>query len=291
MNLSYLKTFVGVAETLHFGRAAEQLGIAQPVLSRRIQRLETELGEQLFDRDSRNVTLTPAGEALLPRARQILASVERAVDDVRDAARGEAGTLKIGFVGSAGYRVVPYLLRRYREQYPNVALELQELTTARQLTMIESGALDCGIVRSPAVARSLASQTIWREPLIAALPADHRCADKSQITLAELANDSFILFPRGEGPGLHDLIMATCFQAGFSPRIAQQATQMSTVVGLVGAGLGVALVPESVRDFRLAGVQYLITATPIMVELTMIWDQRRRPPLLDNLITLSALPE
>jgi DNA-binding transcriptional LysR family regulator len=277
MELRHLRYFVAVAEELHFGRAAERLHLAQPPLSRQIRQLEAELGVRLLERTKRRVQLTSAGQVFLREARDILAQVDHAADLARQAARGETGQLAVGFIGAASYSVLPVVLQAFRARFPQVALALQELTTAQQLAALREGRLQVGFVRPPVEDPRLAAETILREPLLVALPRAHRLAGRSAVALDALAREPFVLFPRPLGPGLYDQIMALCQRAGFAPRVTQEARQMQTITRLVGAGIGVSLVPSSVQNLRGFGVAYrpLADATPD-VEMALAW--RRDDP-------------
>lgn len=254
MDLRQLRYFVAVAETLHFGRAARRLEISQPPLSRQIAALERELGVALFDRSTRGVRLTPSGSALLPRARRLLADALAIRAGARELARGDVGLLHIGFLAASTYSTLPRLLTTFRRARPGVRLVLTEATSDRQLVALTDGSLDVGVLLPPVTDPALAWLPLVREPLVAALPAG--TAWPARIALSRLARRAFILFPRPAGASLHDLIVDACERAGFTPRIEQEAVQMSTIVSLVAAGMGVALVPESLRRMRRTGVVY-----------------------------------
>lgn len=284
-----LQYFVAVAEELHFGRAAQRLGIAQPPLSQQIQKLEAELGAQLFERTRRSVALTSAGEALLPEARRLLVMAERAAEHAREVHEGKAGTLRMGMIGSAAYRLVPELLRHYRQRYPQVKFELTEMATADQLDRVEVGTLDLGLVRPPVLREGLRTAVVWSEPLIAALPANHRLAEYEAITVADLRDEPFVLFPRRSGPGLFETISQMCADNGFSPNVVQEAVQMQTIVGFVGAGFGVAIVPASVRDFRLSGVVYRPFREQVpSSNIALIWNEQIPSRLRDRFLQIAT---
>ncbi len=232
---------------------------------------------RLLERTQRRVQLTSAGQVFLAEARAILARVDRAADRARQAARGETGQLAVGFIGAASYSVLPLVLQAFRARFPQVDLALQELTTAQQLAALRDGRLQVGFVRPPVEDPRLAAETILREPLLVALPRAHRLAGRAAVPLAALAREPFVLFPRPLGPGLYDQIMALCRQAGFAPRVTQEAQQMQTITRLVGAGIGVALVPGSVQNLRGFGVAYRPLAdTTAAVEMALAW--RRDDP-------------
>ncbi|HET6449919.1 MAG TPA: LysR substrate-binding domain-containing protein [Spirochaetia bacterium] len=276
MELRHLRYFVAVAEELHFSRAAERLHVAQPPLSQQIRRLEEELGVRLLERTRRRVQLTDAGRTVLEEARRTLSQAERVVQAARGAAEGSAGILRVGFSSSAPYTMLPAILRAFRARYPGVVLALFERSTEEQVGMLSAGALDAGFLRRPIAdaPESLAVTTILREPLILAVPRDHPLRRRASITVRSLAGEPFVFFPRQAAPGLYDEIMALCRRNGFTPRVAQEAVQMQTIVSLVSAGLGVAIVPASMRHLHREHVSYRpLGASRIMTELGVAWDR------------------
>lgn len=272
MELRHLRYFIAVAEELNFTRAAEKLHIAQPPLSQQIQHLEAELGFQLFHRTKRTVHLTAAGQVFFEEARKILQQVDRAIQLGRQTSRGELGQLTIGFVSSAAHNVVPAILQTFRTRYPAVKLELHELTTNEQLQRLRFGQIDIGFVRPPVEEEGINSEIVFREPLIVALPETHPLADRAHLELRELSTEPFILFPRSQAPGLYDAIVSLCQQAGFSPIAAQEAIQMQTIVSLVAAEMGVAIVPASMQNFQRSGVVYkALPESTCIVAIALIW--------------------
>lgn len=273
MELRHLRYFVAVAEELHFNRAADRLHIAQPPLSQQIKHLETELGVELFHRRTkRQVQLTEAGHVLLQAAYQILAQLEHAVDETQRAGRGEIGTLTIGFTSSVVYDILPAILYQFRQHFPQVDLVLQELTTTQQEEALHHHRIEIGFCHPPLKDSRLSLEYILQEPLVVALPETHPLATETAVSIGSLANESFILFPRPLGPGLYDQIVSFCEQANFSPKVMQEAIQMQTIIGLISAEMGVALVPASLQSLQRAGVVYrpLQSATP-QVETAMVW--------------------
>ncbi len=289
IELRQLRYFVVVAEELHFTRAAARIGMAQPPLSQQIQKLERELGVQLFRRSRRKVELTAAGEVFLDGARRALGAAGRAVDDARRAGRGEIGRLAIGFVGSAVVEVLPEIVGQYHARYPDVELVLRQQSTAKQVDMLLRGELQAGLVRPPVHDPTIVTETVLRERLVVALPETHRLAERDVIDLADLARESFILFPRSHGPGSHDRIVRMCLDAGFSPRIGQEAVEMHVIAGLVAAGLGVSIVPASVRWLRREGVRYLPIAgeTPTW-ELAVACRRGEASPLVRDFLAVAG---
>ena len=266
MELRHLRYFVAVAEEGHITRAAARLGIQQPPLSQQIRALEAELQVQLFRRKPRGVELTQAGEALFTEARAILQQIEHAITAVRRTARGEAGRIGLGFTSSASFHpFVPQAIREYRETHPLVRLTLEESGTGELVAALIDERLDAAFVRSPigasggGPAAGIAIHSVLDEAMVAALPAGHALAAGSAarpLALAELAAETFILYRRPLGPGLYDAIIAACQRAGYSPNIGQEAPRMLATLSLVAAGLGVSLVPQSMRRLRVHGVAY-----------------------------------
>jgi len=261
MELRHLRYFVAVAEEGHVTRAAQRLGIQQPPLSQQIRALEAELQVQLFRRKPRGVELTQAGEALLAEAQAILRQVDSAVTATHRAARGEAGRIGLGFTSSASFHpFVPQLIRDYRGTHPGVALSLEESGTGELVTALHEERLDAAFVRSPiGAAEGIAVHSVLDEAMVAALPAGHALAAgpaMRKLALVAMAAETFILYRRPLGPGLYDAIIAACQRAGYSPIIGQEAPRMLATLSLVAAGLGVTLVPQSMRRLRVHGVVY-----------------------------------
>ncbi|XVQ09826.1 LysR family transcriptional regulator [Spirillospora sp. CA-255316] len=288
MELRHLRCAVAVADALHFGRAARSLGMAQPPLSQQIKALEEELGVRLFHRSSRRVTLTPAGEVFVAEARGVLAAADRARLSAQAAGRGDTGHLVLGLVGSAAFAALPRLIRAFRGRHPRVDLTLREMTTAEQAARLLSGELDAGLLRPPLAgeaARELRLLTLGTEALVAALPAGHALAGRRRVAISELAAEPFVLFPRPAGPGLHDQITALCRRGGFVPALGQEAVQMQTIVGMVAAGLGVSLVPDSVARLRREDVAFVpVTPRTVTSALSLAWHPDAPSPALANLL-------
>lgn len=282
MELRHLRYYVAVAEELHFHRAADRLHISQPPLSQQIRALERELGVVLLERNRRSVAMTAAGTAFLRDAREILAAVDAATETVRSVARGEAGRLAVGFVGSAMHGALPGVLRAHRRAYAQVQLVLTELPTAGQLEALMSGRIDVGVIRPPVREPGLAFETIHTEPFVVALPEDHALAARDEVALAELVAEPFVLLARREAPGLYESLGQAMADAGGMPGAVQEAREMQTVVGLVAAGLGVSLVPASVGADEHRGVAYRpIAGTAPTVELALAWRRDDRSPVLE----------
>jgi DNA-binding transcriptional LysR family regulator len=288
MELRHLHYFIAVAEELHFSRAAERLHISQPPLSQQIRDLEDELGVKLFERTKRQVHLTEAGKVFLERSYQVLAQLEQAITVTQQIGRGEVGRLEIGFVDSAIYTVLPEILRSFRKQFPAVELRLYELTTAQQIQALYDKQIDIGIVRSAISEPGLSVECLLPESLVLALPENHRLSAQTQVSLSALADESFILFPAKMGPVFYEQIMTMCQQAGFRPKVAQEAVQMQTIIGLVAAGLGIAIVPASLQNFHRGGVIY----RPLKEEipntgLYLTWRQHDSSPVVRSFLGLA----
>lgn len=263
IELRHLRYFIAVAEEGHITRAAERLGIQQPPLSLQIRALERELDVQLFRRVPRGVELTPAGTALLEHARAVLDQVDRAMAITRRTARGEQGRLVIGFTSSTPFHpFVPRIIRAFRELSPLVSLQLEESGSSELVQALRGEEIDAAFIRSPvADIDGLLVRPLLEESMIAALPTAHPLATvqnamSSPLALAQLANETFILYKRPGGPGLYDAIITACRGAGFSPRVGQEAPRILSTLNLVAAGLGVSIVPESLSRLQMDGVLY-----------------------------------
>ena len=277
MELRHLRYFIAVAEELHFGRAAERLGISQPPLSQQIQALEEEIGARLFERTNRRVELTDAGRLFLDESRQVLAQVDKAVLLARRAHLGELGELKIGFTSSAPFTsTIPSSIHAFRKAYPDVHLDLQEMSSRQVLKALLEESLQVGVIRPLALPDAVHWVELFREPLVAVLRADHPLAAGSEdgLAIAALAEEPFVFFPRSYGTGLYDQVIALTRQAGFSPRIAQEASEAMTIIGLVSAGLGVSILPASFRRTRVDGVVHRTLSDPEAT--TAVWLVRRQ---------------
>jgi len=281
MELRHLRYFVAVAEELHFGRAAEQLHMTQQPLSQQIRQLEDELGVLLFDRTKRRVQLTEPGKAFLVEARQILLKAAQAVEIVRQVAQGQSGRLKVGFSGFATYSVLPKALRIFRERFPRVELELEEMTTTAQVQALQEQQIHVGLMIPPIPDATLSLEPILREPLVVILPETHPLATQPELRLPMLANESFILVSRHLEPGYYDQCISLFQQAGFTPKVVQKASQKQTILGLVSAHLGVSLAPASIRNIHRTGVVYITLNTlNAEVELVAVWRQDELLPVL-----------
>jgi DNA-binding transcriptional LysR family regulator len=280
--------FVAVAEELSFTRAAERLHMAQPPLSQQIALLEKELGARLFDRSRRTIRLTAAGAALLPEARRLLADLDETTRMVRRVAEGAIGQLAVGFVPSAINGALPDLLRRFRTSHPDVQLTLREMTPDALLRAVRDGRLDVAVLYLPISDPDVAWQRLASEDLLLALPDSHPAADRADVVLADVAGEPFILPEQHDVPGLHAAVTALFADAGIAPRVAQRGVWlMQTVLGLVAAGVGLAVVPSSVAALRRTGV----TLRPIrgpnhQVDLAAVWRRDHGSAPLTGLLAL-----
>jgi len=281
MELRHLRYFVAVAEELHFSRAAARLHIAQPPLSQQIRHLERELGVALFNRTRRHVELTAAGRAFLDESRRVLLQAERAARIAQRAGRGEIGQLAVAFVPSADLDLLPRVLRAWGARFPDVELDLQALLPVAQLEALAGGRIQVGLVRLPVAAGSeVIVECIQSEPLVAALPLRHRLAKRARVRVADLAGDTMMMFPRQVAPGYYDMLISAFRGAGFTPRVFHPAS-MQTNLALVSAGLGVSLLPASIRNLRRTGVVYRPLASPVpRVELAVAYRRHDHSPIV-----------
>jgi DNA-binding transcriptional LysR family regulator len=283
MELRHLRYLIAVAEELSFTRAAERLHIAQPALSVQIRQFEAELGTELFDRSRRAITLTEAGTVMVAEARELLRRLDRAVALVRQMGAGAVGRLTIGFVPSASNAALPPLLTRFSATNPDVVLELREMAPAPLVSSLREGELDVALLYLPFDDPGLAQAVITREQFVVALPAHHRLAERPSLAAGELRDELFVL-PADHGmPGLHAQVLAICRDAGFVPRAVQDDVWLvQTIVGLVSASVGVALVPASAQALTREGVVYrpLSQAGDHVVELAALWRREDHSPVV-----------
>lgn len=256
LDLRLLRAFIVVAEELHFSRAAERLGIAQPPLSQQIRRLEDKVGCALFVRGTRKVHLTEAGRSLLTTAYRIFEQLGHGLEATRRAGRGETGRLRVAFPTSLTLTILPQIIRSYQNTYPAVDLELQEMPTAPQLEALRAGTIDVGFLREPTKDPDLDFETIFVEQFVAVLPKDHALARSRKFNVRDMAGENFIFFPRAIGSEAHDHMLDICREAGFEPRIVKRASEWQTIAALVEAGLGVSIAPACIMRVHLDNVTY-----------------------------------
>jgi DNA-binding transcriptional LysR family regulator len=291
MELRHLRYFVAVAEALHFRRAAEKLGIQQPPLSMQIRQLEAEIGAPLLRRAQRRVELTDAGRSFLEDARAILAQAQAAAGRARRAAQGELGRLRVGMINSAPFHpLILRILREYRERHPAVSMTLEEASTPELAERIRTQTLDLAFVR-PLLDETpgLASEHLFDEPLVLALPHHHPLARRKKVALAALSLEPFVLFSRPVGSGLYDQIVSACHRAGFSPRVTQEASQVTSIVNLVAAGLGVSVVPSSMRKIQSEGIVFRpLEDDDAVAQMSLVWRRSDTSATLRNLRALAT---
>jgi DNA-binding transcriptional LysR family regulator len=256
IELRHLRYFLAVAETLHFSKAAAQLGIAQPPLSQQIKRLEELLGHRVFDRTTRGVKLTLAGQLLAERARSTLQKVQDDLELVRRLGRGEEGALTVGFSGSIMFTDLPVAIEAYRRRYPKVELRLRELVTSAQIAALLNGTIDLAFLRDADPTEGIQLSTLLAERYVAVIPRNHPLAHKPSLRVRDLRGQPFIFFARSMGPLAFDRTFACCERYGFRPEVVQEAPQWPTLVRLVAAGLGVSLAPGCVAKVAIPGAVY-----------------------------------
>jgi DNA-binding transcriptional LysR family regulator len=255
MELHRIHCFLAVADLLHFGRAAERIHISQPALSIQIRQMEQELEVMLFERSRKKATLTYAGMVYRDEIREFLKGLEQAVERTREAAEGRSGRLRIGFISTTVADVVPPLISTFRKTHPGVELELRHMLTAEQIDALENGTLDVGFLRIPIAEHSrIRTIPIINEPFKLFLPVSHHLAERADLKLSDLDGEKFVFHARRNPPGFHDFIMAMLNAAGVTPVFSLEASDMYTLISLVSAGLGVAIAPVSLANYRVPGV-------------------------------------
>ena len=272
MELRHRRYFVAVAEERHFGRAARRLHIVQPALSKQISALERELGVRLFSRTKRSVAFTPAGVAFYSEAREVLDRVDRATEVTKLTAAGAMGRLDIGFASPVIWSFLQPILRRQREAFPGVRLHLHELHSSPQMRLLREGKLNAGfVVRAEGPDELLEFKPVWHEGIVVALPDDHRLARAERIDLAELADERFILVSRTTAPGFFDHCIELCLSHGFSPAVVEEGNTPAALYGMVAAGLGVSLGPESASKVPFHGVAFRQVTREPVVEFAVVY--------------------
>jgi DNA-binding transcriptional LysR family regulator len=288
IDLRLMRQFVTVATELHFHRAAEKLNMAQPPLSQAIKRLEDTLGVRLLVRSKRQIKLTPAGRIFLNEARRTLEQAQRTTEMTVLADKGLIGQIRVGFVGSATFSFLPRVLRKFREDFPNVELDLYELTTFAQFGELSSDRLDIGFVRPPIPnVIALTIERMFTEPFVAVLPHKHPLLSRRTIRLEDLANEQLITFPPLQVPSIFTQITLACNELGFAPRLGQSASQIHTMMSLVAGGLGVSIVPKSAETVRHEGVEirkFHDAPRQLAIDLSIAWRSDAKNPALDAFV-------
>ena len=284
-----LRQFIAVAEELNFGRAAERLHVAQPALSYAVKKIERYVGVQLIDRSRSSVSLTHAGRRFLEDSYQTLQHINFSIERARQVTRGKTGRLAIGFLGTAGYGLVPSLMADYRQACPDVETQLLELSTLEQLDRLETKQIDVGIVRSPFFGEKdfLHTRLIARDQMMVALPAHHRLARRKTLSMAELKDEGFVIFSRDHVPASYAALMTLCSLEGFHPLILQECIQVSGLICVVAAGVGIALVPSDLKALQHPKVSYV----PLkgshsfqQVEISLAWHKDNHNPAIPGFV-------
>lgn len=284
MELRHLHQFVAVAETRHFGQAAKRLHLAQPALSQSVRQLEAELGVTLLTRTTRQVSLTPAGEFFYRETVRNLHNLEQSTRGVRRIADGSYGLVRIGFTGTAAFDQLPPIARAITQRLPGIALEVHgDLLTPAQVEGLRSEQLDVAVLRPPVAGDDLVIRKITTESLLLAVPVDHRFATEAALDVADLAYEDFVMYADSHSV-VNDAVVRSCRAAGFGPRREHEAPDTSVLLALVAAGLGVALVPESVRALQLSGVVFRDIAGAATIDLALAWCRDRPSTLIDALV-------
>lgn len=289
MELRHLRYFLAVAEHLNFSEASRRLHVAQPAISQTILDLEEELGVKLLLRTRRSTQLTAAGNAFKTEAQEIIRRSIDAKASAQRAARGEVGSLTIGYLASAAVPILPRLIKVYRGRYPDVEIQLHEMTPAQQLRAFEERKIDLGLSRPIPTRREkeFHQRLIYNDHLMIALPEGHPLAQLERVRLKELRNDTFILFQRAEAPDLFDEAIATCRRAGFAPNVIREPNLMTSVMLFVESGLGVSLVPGCLRNLNHPrAILREFTPASALIPLHATWPVTLHSPVLDSFLEL-----
>lgn len=288
--LSQLRCFVAVSEYLHFGQAAARLNMTQPPLSRQIQLLERNIGAVLLERSSRSVRLTPAGRVFLPEARRILRLAESATRRAQRVSRGEAGTLQIGFTAASGYQMMPDLMARLRAPLKGVDIVLREMVTSAQVEALGSGMLDVGFVRPQVDLQRFATREHLSERLLAAIPTHDPLAHQDHLSLSDLHERPFIMYSPDAASYFHDLLGTIFTQTQIMPQIVLEVGQMHSMLGLVNAGFGFALVPEAAACLQFPGLAFrpMPELANWTIKLNMVWRPDNENPALARMLQAHA---
>jgi DNA-binding transcriptional LysR family regulator len=284
MELRQIRSFLSIAETLHFGRTAELIHLSQPALSLQIRALEEEVGVRLFERNRRKTTLTAAGFAFRDDVAAALSQLDQAIRRARLAASGKLGLLRIGFVSTAGSEIVPNLVLQFRKANAEVEFSLRNILTAEQLQMLETGSLDIGFLRLPIGEHSaLDVVTVHREPLVLVVPSSHKLAKRKRVRLREAAGQDFVMYERTYAPGFHDSIFGILRDAGIVPNVSQTAGEIPTLIALVDSGMGITILPASAVKHSVASVVAceILDRIP-MCEIAIAVSKRFRTEVVDN---------
>lgn len=280
MDIRQLRYFVTLADTLHFGQAAQLLNISQPPLSRQISALEEEIGVTLFKRTSRHVELTTAGKHFHTQANRIIQSLNLAIETTQATARGEKGVLSISFTMSAAWSILPSVIHQFSISSPDVEIKLNEVLPRQLNEALLSGNADIGIAFPWLRPTGLEYKKIFTEPLVAAIPTNHHLAIENCINVKALENEPFITFPAATAPALHEMVIGCCRDHGFEPKIYLETHLQQTIVNLVAEGLGVSLVPLSMSKMQLSGLVFRPINQTRYIEQGVIWSSDNTNPCL-----------
>ncbi len=285
IELRHLECFVAVAEELCFARAAERLHLSLPPVSRHVKQLEDELGVQLFTRTTRSVQLTNAGQVYLGEVRQTLQSIQRGVVAARRAERGEVGELLLGYEASSAYDALPRALKVFRERFPGIEVTLKQMDTDEQAQALKDARIQLGFVVPPLRDKALQAEVVTREPLVVAMPCDHRLAHHTKVDLYELVNEPFVMSPRAKRCGLYDQVMRVCHDIGFAPSVVQEANEMQIMLGFIAAGMGVTLLPSHVAALQRPGIVFRpVQQSSASVDLALAWRGDLRSSMIDAFV-------
>ncbi|WP_261664104.1 LysR family transcriptional regulator [Deinococcus sp. Marseille-Q6407] len=288
MELRHLRHFIALAEEGHFGRAAERVYVVQQALSSSVRRLEEEVGVPLVERSTRRVRLTPAGREFLSGARATLALADQTLERTRRAARGEVGRLTVGFVSGLAFGGLPDIVRVFKERFPEVGVELRELSAQEQEEALRSEQISVGLLLLPVRDPGLDSAPLWREPLVAALPASHPLAARPRLKIQDLKDEDFVFFPRHQRATYFDQVMQWCAEAGFTPQVVQEALEVPTLLSLVSAGVGIFLPISFFQGLGMNGVAYRPLEDAPLVDIVAVWPREQRDALLDAFLQVAA---
>jgi DNA-binding transcriptional LysR family regulator len=289
MELRQIRSFLSIAETLHFGRTAELIHLSQPALSLQIRALEEDVGVRLFERNRRKTTLTAAGVAFRDDAAAALSQLDQAIRRARLAANGKLGLLRIGFISTAGSEIVPNIVGQFRELNPEVEFSLRAIPTADQVQMLETGSLDVGFLRLPIGGHSaLDVVAVHRERFVLVVPASHKLAKRKRVRLSEVSGEDFVMYERTYAPGFHDLILGMLRDARTVPNVSQTAAEISTLISLVDAHMGIAILPASAVSHSVASVIACDIVDQIpMSEIAIVVSKHVRAAVVDNFRTFA----
>ncbi|ALM86123.1 LysR substrate-binding domain-containing protein [Bordetella sp. N] len=287
MDPKFLRMFLTLAEELHYGRAAERLFISQPPLTKAIQQMEQKLGVTLFDRNKRSVRLTVAGNVLVEEARRLLTQTELSIRAVQRAERGNAGRIRIGFVAAVLFMDIREVILGLERKMPGLETVWEEMGSSEQIQALAHDRIDIGFAQISSGMSEMMSIPVGRVDLVIALETGHPLARRRKVSLSDLSEDAFIAIPRQSGPSFHDLTIAACMRAGFSPRIVHYAKHLVSVVSLVAMGRGVALVPRSFARAGVPGVVFKqIDGMTVEAEYSAVWSPANTLPLLPRVLAL-----